>query len=106
MMLKLFESPRTRRVSAEELRNYQAFGERHRSPTNSPELQTFERFFAARSLLEDGLDVFLDPEIGHENGERRTQVDACGTNGNFLTIFLCETASSDPSITNTLSLVS
>jgi len=106
MMLKLFESDKTRRVSAEEVRDYQTFGERHQNLTTSQELQTFEKFYAARSLLEKGLEVFLDPEIGHEDGTERIQVDACGTNNGFLTIFLCETTSTNPSITNALKLVS
>ncbi len=106
MMLKLFESDKTRRVSAEEVRDYQTFGEHHHNPRTSQELQTFEKFYAARSLLERGLEVFLDPEIGREDGTEKIQVDACGTNNRFLTIFLCETTSTDPSITNALKLVS
>ena len=106
MMLKLFESEKTRRVWPKEVQDYQTFGEHHHEPTTFQELQTFEKFYAARSLLEQGLEVFMDAEIGREDGTEKILVDACGTDNRFLTIYLCETTSSEPSITNILRLVS
>src|SRR5262245_48172792 len=106
MMLKLFESDKTRRVSAEEVRDYRTFDLYQSKLTRSQEIRTFEKFYAARSLFDNGLDVFLDPEIGREDGTEKIEVDACGASNGSLTIYLCETTGNNPSINKTLRLVS
>lgn len=106
MMLKLFRSDKTRRVSAEELANYCTFAQRYQTNEPSEELETFERFYAARALLEQGLEVFLDPTIGETGATRTVSVDTCGVQEESLTIILCETSGTDPSLMRTLELVS
>ena len=106
MMLKLFQSDKTRRVSAEELANYHTFARKHQTDEPSKELELFERFYAARALLEQGLDVFLDPTIGETGATPTVSVDTCGVQGESLTMILCETSGIDPSLMPTLKLVS
>jgi len=105
MMLKLFKSERTRSVSAEEVRNYRTFSKHDQENSHSKELQVFERFYAVRSLLEQGMKTFLDPAIGEADAASGTRVDAAGTLGESMTIVLCEPSTTDPFLLRTLELV-
>jgi hypothetical protein len=45
-MLKLLETERTKRVSAEDLTDYQTFSENYQTNPPMKEIQIFERFYA------------------------------------------------------------
>jgi len=105
LRLALFESEETRRVSPQDTRDYRIFSERYRRNTDSNELETFERFYAARSLIENGLETYLDPLISGSNLASGTTVDACGVDSGSLTIVLCTMGRTDSSIRSILQQV-
>ena len=106
MKLKLFESERTRRVSPEEVGDYRTFSEHYQTNGAIRELHVFERFYAARSLLEQGFEVYLDPLVSNADASSGITVDSCGVLAESLKLVLCETSRTDPSLVPTLELVS
>jgi hypothetical protein len=106
MMLKLFESDGTRRVSAEELNDYRTFSEHYQISAAPKELQVFERFYAARTLSQLGMQVFLDPVISQSDISNGVRVDACGRLGEALVVILCDSESIGHSLTQILELIS
>jgi hypothetical protein len=105
LRLALFESEETRRVSPQDTSDYRIFSERYRRTTDSNELETFERFYAARSLIENGLETYLDPLISGSDLASGTTVDACGVDNDSLTIVLCTMGRKDSSIRSILQQV-
>jgi len=105
LRLALFESEETRRVSPQDTRDYRIFSERYRRSIDSNELETFERFYAARSLIENGLDTYLDPLVSESDLASGTTVDACGVDNDSLTIVLCTVRRTDSSIQRILQQV-
>jgi len=69
------------------------------------ELETFERFFAARSLIERGLETYLDPLVTESDQASGIAVDACGVGDGSLTIIFCEAGRLKPSLSSILRLV-
>ncbi len=105
MMLKLFESQQTRRVSPVDVRDYQTFSNRYCTDNGANELQIFERFYAARSLLERGLETYMDPIVGAAEETSGVRVDTCGVREGSLTLILCESGRLDPYFHRTLQMV-
>ena len=106
MKLKLFESEHTRKLYPEDLRDYRTFSEHYPLGNEAKEIQVFERFYAARFLLEKGLQAYMDPIIGDAEGTSGITVDTCGVRGESLTLVLCETGRTNPSLTLILNMVS
>jgi hypothetical protein len=103
--LALFESEETRRISPQDTRDYRVFSERYRRDIDSNELETFERFYAARSLIESGLETYLDPLVSESDLASGTIVDACGVDNGSLTVVLCTVGRTDSSIQRILQQV-
>jgi len=103
--LILLESKETRKVSPEDTRDYQTFSDRYRRDADANELATFERFYAAKSLVENGLETYLDPMVTDSGSASGIPVDACGIREGSLTIVFCGTGRLSPALSNILQLV-
>lgn len=103
--LALLVSKQTRKVSPQDMRDYQIFSERYRRVADVNELETFERFYAARSLIENGLDTYLDPLVAESDPASGIAVDVCGVGKDSLTIVFCETGRMSASLPSILQLV-
>jgi len=105
-MLKVTQLGHPERITGVQVRNYKIFRNKFPGPTNITELQHFERFYAARSLLEQGMDTYMNAVVSDAEGTTRVMVDACGTARDTITIACCQGEDTDPSLTNILELVS
>lgn len=76
-------------VSPSDVLDYGAFTRKYRSPIESSELSLFEKFHAARLLLNEGFKVYLDAKITADDGSSRIQADVCGTKDDQMTLVFC-----------------
>jgi hypothetical protein len=75
--------------------DYKAFEEKF-GKTGETELQTFEKFYAVRHLLEQGcFRIFVDASLITSEGDVNKQIilpaDACGKKNNEVIVAFCET---------------
>ena len=106
MILQLSQSKETRRVSPADVQDYRTFQARYRRQIAATELRMFERFYAARLLLERGLKTYLNPIICDMEEGSEIMVDACGSTGDSLMIVCCEAETMGPSLARILRIVS
>ena len=76
-------------ISATDLLDYSAFSGRYRDSTGSSELQLLEKYHAARLLLREGFDVYIDAKIVADDSSPAIQADACGIKEDQLTLVFC-----------------
>ncbi len=98
MNLKLYNAETALRVSLGDMLDYGAFGSRYRNSTDANELRVFEKFHAARLLLREGFDAYLDVKIVGDDLQSAIQADACGVKDDRITVVFCATAQPDDSI--------
>ena len=92
MNLKIDREERAIQVSPSDVLDYGTFSRRHRDATESNELRLFEKFHAARLLLREGSDVYLDSKLAADNGSSTIQADVCGIKGDQMTLVFCTSA--------------
>lgn len=92
MNLKVDPASKTVQVSPNDVLDYGTFSERYRLSTESSELHLFEKFHAARLLLREGLDVYLDANVVSDDASPTIQPDACGIKGDRMTLVFCTPA--------------
>jgi hypothetical protein len=95
LKLKLSVSGETQRVSPQEILDYKIFARRHQNPTEKNELRLFERFHAARHLISQEMDTYLDAKLTADDPSRTLTVDVCGVKNGTLTAVFCQTAGLD-----------
>ncbi len=95
MILQLRMSAETQRVSARDILDYETFTRRHQNPTEKSELRQFERFHAARRLISQEMDTYLDAKLTPDDRSRTMTVDVCGVKNGTLTAVFCQTAGLD-----------
>ena len=91
MMLRLIPSPTTEQVFPQEILDYETFNRRHQSRSGASELKQFERFHAARHLISQEMDTYLDVKLAPEIGRETMSVDVCGIKDETLTAVFCQT---------------
>lgn len=107
MNLHLAKNKDTTRASVNHILDYASFAAKHRRPTDINELQTFEKFHAARMLLTTGFDVFLDAQVVPGKDNKPIKVDAAAIDpqtGNITLVF-CESSTSSESLWPALQVV-
>ncbi len=90
MKMKLVEPTAAKRVSPRETLDYVAFSENHRQPNETSELHVFEKFYAARSLIEDGFETYTDVDVSESANRPLIRADAVGRKGEVITLVFCE----------------
>jgi DNA-binding transcriptional ArsR family regulator len=95
MILQLSFSAETQRVSPQDILDYKTFARRHQNPTEKNELRQFERFHAARHLISEEMDTYLDARLTPDDPSRALTVDVCGVKDGTLTAVFCQTAGLD-----------
>jgi len=95
MKLQLNMSTETQRVSPQDILDYKTFTERYRRPAEKSELRQFERFHAARDLISQQMDTYLDAKLTPDDPTRAVTVDVCGVKNGTLTAVFCQTAGLD-----------
>jgi len=98
MKLRLCDPDITARVSLANILDYALFSRRYRNSTDSNELHVFERFHAARLLLEAGFDAYLDVKVAADDVSSTIQPDACGVKNDRMMLVFCTVAQPDDSI--------
>jgi hypothetical protein len=106
LRLAVLDSAKIARVLPVHMLDYMAFRETFGSETES-ELHMLEKFHAARSMIERGLqDTFVSPTLRTiPRTERVLDVDVCGTDRGNLNLVFCETAAVNESLLQSLELV-
>ncbi len=92
MNLKVDPANKAIQVSLSDILDYGAFSRRYRDSTETSELHLFEKFHAARILLREGFDVYLDAKIVADDASSTIQADACGIKGDQMTLVFCTPA--------------
>ncbi len=105
MILRLTQSTETHRVSPQDILDYNTFSRRHQTPTGKSELKQFERFHAARHLISQEMDTYLDAKLTPNDGSGTIIVDACGVKNEFLTSVFCQTAGIDESLAKSIETI-
>ena len=100
------KSGHPQKVTGAQAQDYRTFRNRFPGQINTTELQRFEHFYAARSLLDQGMETYLNAIISDKGGTSRVKVDTCGVAGDSITVVCCEGEEADPSLGSILGLVS
>jgi hypothetical protein len=95
MKLQLTQSVETQRVSPQDILEYNTFARKHQTPAGNNELKQFERFHAARHLISQEMDTYLDAKLTPNDHSRTITVDVCGVKNETLTAVFCQTAGID-----------
>jgi len=93
--LQLDMSAETQRVSPQDILDYKIFARKHQNPTEKSELRQFERFHAARHLISQEMDTYLDARLTADDPSSALTVDVCGVKNGILTAVFCQTAGLD-----------
>jgi DNA-binding transcriptional ArsR family regulator len=78
-----------RRVSGQSIMDYRSFTDRFYRSAMEEGIRPFERFIAARSLVQQGLDTYLDPSVTADDGVTSFRADACGIGLDTLVAAFC-----------------
>ena len=105
MILRLTQSTETHRVSVQDILDYNTFARRHKTPAGKNELKQFERFHAARDLISQEMDTYLDAELTPNDDSRAIVVDACGIKNETLTAVFCQTAGIDEPLAKSIETI-
>ena len=105
MRLEILHSQGNRKVSSQDVADYMTFSQLHHARVVANELEVFERFYAARSLVSEGMDTYLDATVSDPEDRTAITVDACGVRGDSLTIVFCEMGSPDSSLASAVDKV-
>jgi hypothetical protein len=107
MRLQLVENEGTTKASVNDILDYASFAAQHRRPTDTNELQVFEKFHAARMLVATGFDTFLNAQVVSERDDKPIKVDAAAVDpqtGNITLVF-CESSTPSESLWPALQFV-
>jgi len=87
---------RGRRVSGQSILDYKSFFDRFYQSTAPEGIGPFEKFIAARTLMQEGLDTYIDPVLSVDNGVTNFPADACGIGDDKLVAAFCTTTVPEP----------
>jgi DNA-binding transcriptional ArsR family regulator len=105
MKLQLRPSPETQRVSPQDILDYQTFARNHRIPADRSELRQFERFHAARHLISNEMETYLDAELAPDEFSGAFTVDVCGVKNGTLTAVFCQTRGLDEPLSDSMEAI-
>jgi DNA-binding transcriptional ArsR family regulator len=105
MILRLSLSTETQRVSPQDILDYETFTRRHRNPAEKNELRQFERFHAARHLISEEMDTYLDAKLTPDDPSRAVTADVCGVKNGTLTAVFCQTAGLDEPLARSIETI-
>ena len=107
MRLAILDSGRTSRVLPVHVLDYMAFREAFGSAADENELHTLEKFHAARSMIQRGLqDAVISATLRTiPETERVLNVDVCGIDRGNLRLVFCETGPANEDLLRELELV-
>jgi hypothetical protein len=106
MILQLTPPTETQRVSLQDILDYRTFARRHQTPAGNNELKQFERFHAARHLISQEMETFLDAQLSPNDHSRTMIVDVCGVKNGALTAVFCQTAGIDEPLAKSIETIS
>src|SRR5262245_42496456 len=97
MIMRMSKSAQTQHVVPRDILDYQSSNHNHQNRFDENELKQFERFHAARSLISQNMDTYLNAKLSAEVPRRTVTGDVCGTkNGNLTAVFCQIGALEDP----------
>jgi len=107
LRLAVLNSTKIARVSPVHMLDYMAFRETFGLETDESELHMLEKFHAARSMIQRGLqETFVSPTLRTiPRTERVLNVDVCGIDRGNLNLVFCETGPVKESLLRSLELV-
>jgi len=107
MRLAILQPSRIARVLPVHILDYMAFRHAFGTDADETELHMLEKFDAARSMIQRGLEnTFVSATLRTiPETERRLRVDVCGMERDNLNIVFCETGPADESLIRNLELV-
>src|SRR3989441_5331330 len=98
-------SPETQRVSPQDILDYKIFARKHQNPIEKNELRQFERFHAARYLISQEMDTYLDAKLTPDNRSTVMTVDVCGVKNGTLTAVFCQTTGLDEPLAQSIETI-
>jgi len=107
LRLALLQSARTVRVLPVHILDYMAFRDAFGSETDENELHMLEKFHAARSMIQRGLqNTFVSATLRTiPETERTLNVDVCGIDRDNVNLVFCETGPVDENLFRSLEFV-
>lgn len=84
----MLQRGRGRKVSGQSILDFRAFNDRFNESELGEGIGLFEKFIAARTLIREGLDTYLDPVLSSDQGGA-FPADACGIGDNTIVIAFC-----------------
>ena len=107
MRLAVLQPSRTARVLPVHILDYMAFRDTFGSQAGENELHTLEKFHAARSMIQRGLqNTFVSATLKTiPESERTVNVDVCGMDRDNLNLVFCETGPVKENLFESLELV-
>jgi hypothetical protein len=105
VILQLTSPTETQRVSPQDILDYKTFARRHQTPAGNNELKQFERFHAARHLISQEMDTFLDVQLSPNDHSRTIIVDVCGVKDRTLTAVFCQTSGIDEPLAKSIETI-
>lgn len=97
MKLRLLETVEAHAVSPHDVLDYGVFSRHYRDPGDSNELRVFEKFHAARLLMREGMEAYLNAGIIGDDDVTTLEADVCGTKSDRITVVFCATGEPDES---------
>jgi len=105
MRLRLSRSTETQRVPPQDILDYNTFSRRHQNPIDKSELRQFERFHAARLLISQEMDTYLDAKLTPDDSSNAMTVDVCGTKDGSLKVMFCQTSGLDERLAKSIQTI-
>src|SRR5881296_4541949 len=105
MILRLTQTAEMQRVSPQDIIDYKTFTRKHQTPAGKNELKQFERFHAARHLISQEMDTYLDAKLTPDDPSRTMTVDVCGVKNGTLTAVFCQTAGLDEPLARSIETI-
>jgi len=105
LLLALSRAKETQHVPPQDVIAYETFTRRHHNATEKNELLQFERFHAARHLISQEMDTFLDARLTPDNAAKPISVDVCGIKNGTVTAIFCQTSGLDDRVINSIETI-
>src|SRR5207245_11608249 len=98
MNLRLSNEDEARRIEPRSALDYETFSNRFGDSASDRELEVFQKYIAARSLMSKGFDTYLDPSLEGDDDRSSMEADVCGGKKDEIIVVLCSASLPEESV--------
>jgi len=106
MNLRLSNEDEARRVEPRSALDYETFSNRFGDSASDRELEVFQKYIAARSLMSKGFDTYLDPSLEGDDDRSSMEADVCGVKKDEIIVVFCSASLPEESVWSRIRLIS